>query len=86
MQWVMNIANKALDKTQGGVIAGFGIVLLLWSVIRMLSSTELAMNRIWGVKKGRSLVKKFTDYMSILIIAPILDVLIRSMNDIMMAK
>ena len=30
MQWVMNIANKALDNTQGGVIAGFGIVLLLY--------------------------------------------------------
>ena len=86
MQWVMNIANKALDNTQGGVIAGFGIVLLLWSVIRMLSSTELAMNRIWGVKKGRSLVKKFTDYMSILFIAPILVVLISSMNVFMMAN
>ena len=23
MQWVMNIANKALDNTQGGVIAGY---------------------------------------------------------------
>ena len=56
------------------------------SVIRMLSSTELAMNRIWGVKKGRSLVKKFTDYMSILFIAPILVVLISSMNVFMMAN
>ncbi len=25
MEWVMSIANKALDNTQGGVIAGFGI-------------------------------------------------------------
>ncbi len=86
MEWVMNIANKALDNTQGGVIAGFGIVLLLWSVIRMLSSTELAMNRIWGVKKGRSLTKKFTDYMSILFIAPILVILISSMNVFMMSN
>ena len=30
MQWVMNIANKALDNKQGGVIDGVGIVLLLW--------------------------------------------------------
>lgn len=86
MEWVMNIANKALDNTQGGIIAGFGIVLLLWSVIRMLSSTELAMNRIWGVKRGRSLTKKFTDYMSILFIAPILVVLISSMNVFMMSN
>jgi len=86
MEWVMSIAGKALDNTQSGLIAGFGIVLLLWSVIRMLSSTELAMNKIWGVKKGRGLVKKFTDYMSILFIAPILVVLISSMNVFMMSS
>ena len=80
MQWVMNIARKALDNTQSGLIAGLGIVLLIWSVIRMLASTELAMNKIWEVKKGRSFVKKFTDYFSILFIAPILVVLISSMN------
>ena len=86
MQWVMNVAGKALDHTQGGVIAGFGILLLIWSVVRMLSSTELAMNRIWGVKKGRGIVKKFTDYLSILFIAPILIVLISSMNVFMMSN
>ena len=86
MQWVMNVAGKALDHTQGGVVAGFGILLLIWSVVRMLSSTELAMNRIWGVKKGRGIVKKFTDYLSILFIAPILIVLISSMNVFMMSN
>ena len=58
MEWVMQVAGKALDNTtQSGVITGIGIVLLIWSVVKMLSSTELAMNRIWGVKKGRSLEK-----------------------------
>ncbi len=83
----MQVAGKALDNTtQSGVITGIGIVLLIWSVVKMLSSTELAMNRIWGVKKGRSLVKKFTDYMSILFIAPILVILISSMNVFMMSS
>lgn len=86
MQWVMDFAAKALDNTKSGLVAGLGIVLLLWSVIRMLASTELAMNRIWGVKRGRSLVKKFTDYMSILFLAPILIVLVSSMNVFMMSN
>lgn len=86
VEWLMNIANKALENTQGGIITGLGIVLLLWSVIRMLGSTELAMNRIWGVKKGRNVTKKFTDYMSILFIAPILIILISSMNVFMMSN
>lgn len=86
VEWLMNIANKALENTRGGIITGLGIVLLLWSVIRMLGSTELAMNRIWGVKKGRNVTKKFTDYMSILFIAPILIILISSMNVFMMSN
>lgn len=84
--WLMNIAGKALENTQGGLITGLGIVLLIWSVVRMLGSTELAMNQIWGVKEGRSLVKKFTDYLSIMFIAPILVILISSMNVFMMSN
>lgn len=79
-EWVMQIANKALENTHSGLVAGLGIVLLLWSVVRMLGNTELAMNRIWGVNRGRSLVKKFTDYISILFIAPIFVIVISSIN------
>lgn len=86
VDWVIKNANFALENTKTNLVTGIGIIILLWSVIRMLSSTELAMNRIWGVKKGRSLVKKFTDYMSILFIAPILVVLISSMNVFMMSN
>ena len=86
MQWVMNVAGKALDNTQSNIIAGLGIVVLIWSVVKMLASTELAMNRIWGVKKGRGVVKKFTDYLSILFIAPILIVLVSSMNVFLMSN
>ena len=86
MQWVMNLAGKALDNTQSNIIAGLGIVVLIWSVVKMLASTELAMNRIWGVKKGRGVVKKFTDYLSILFIAPILIVLVSSMNVFLMSN
>ena len=80
MRWVMDVASKALDNTQSGLVAGLGIILLIWFVVRMLASTELAMNKIWEVKKGRSIVKKFTDYLSLLFIAPVLVVVISSMN------
>lgn len=79
-EWVVQFANQALENTQGGLVTGLGIVILLWSVIKVLGSTELAMNRIWGVKQGRSMVKKFVDYMSIMFIAPILVILISSVN------
>ena len=60
-----------------------GIVILLWSVIKVLNSTEMTMNRIWGVRKGRSLRRMFTDYFSIIFIAPILMILVSSLNLLM---
>ncbi|MBS1637413.1 MAG: YihY/virulence factor BrkB family protein [Bacteroidetes bacterium] len=64
-------ANSMLEKAKGGVIAGFGVVLLLWSVMKLLSSIEASLNDIWQIKKNRTWIRKITDYLSILLIAPI---------------
>lgn len=80
MDFVIGFANHALENTKGGLITGLGIVFLLWAVVKVLGNTELAMNRIWGVGKGRSITRKFTDYLSIMFIAPILVILISSLN------
>lgn len=80
MEFVVQFANHALENTKGGLITGLGIVILLWSVIKVLGNTELAMNRIWGIRKGRKLTRKITDYLSILFIAPILLILISGIN------
>ncbi len=80
VDFVLQFANQALENTQSGLITGIGIVFLLWAVIRVLGNTELAMNQIWGVVKGRSVTKKFTDYLSIMFIAPIFIILISSIN------
>ena len=58
---LLGYVTKAIDHAKGGVITGVGIVILLWSVIKVLNSTEMTMNRIWGVRKGRSLRRMFTD-------------------------
>jgi membrane protein len=65
-------ANSLLSTTEGGIIAGVGIVLLLWSVMKLLISIEEIFNRTWGVKTGRSWVRKVTDYLTIMMIGPIL--------------
>lgn len=80
VDFVLQFANQALENTQGGLITGIGIVFLLWAVIKVLGNTELAMTQIWGVVRGRSVTKKFTDYLSIMFIAPIFVVLISSIN------
>ena len=80
MDFIMQFANHALENTKGGLITGLGIVILLWSVIKVLGNTELAMNRIWGIRQVRKLTRKFADYLSIMFIAPILLTLISGIN------
>jgi membrane protein len=64
-------ANSMLANAKGGIIAGFGIVLLLWSVMQLLVNIENSFNTIWEVKRGRSWVRKVTDYLTIMLVGPL---------------
>jgi membrane protein len=68
-------ADKMLANTQGGLIAGVGIVLLLWSVMKLLGSIEDSFNEIWEIKRDRTWIRKITDYLSIMLIGPIFIIL-----------
>ncbi|MDQ7779496.1 MAG: YihY/virulence factor BrkB family protein, partial [Planctomycetota bacterium] len=69
---VVTFSRNLLDSAQGGVVAGIGVALLFWTVIRLLGNIEKALNDIWGVKKGRTIARKFADYISVVVICPIL--------------
>jgi len=69
---VVGFANSLLENTKGGVVAGAGIALLFWTVIKVLGNIEKSFNDIWGIKQQRSLGRKFSDYLSIMLICPIL--------------
>lgn len=64
-------ADNMLANTQGGLIAGVGIILLLWSVMKLLASIENSFNDIWEIKRDRTWTRKITDYLSIMLIGPI---------------
>ena len=68
-------ADKMLANTQGGLIAGIGVVLLLWSVIKLLSSIEDSFNEIWEINRQRTWVRKITDYLAIMLVGPIFIIL-----------
>ncbi|OGP77133.1 MAG: hypothetical protein A2V86_09970 [Deltaproteobacteria bacterium RBG_16_49_23] len=69
---ILTFSNRLLDQAKGGVIAGVGVVLLFWTVISILGKIEDSLNDIWEVRKSRTLVRKFSDYLAIMILAPIL--------------
>ena len=69
---VIGFAHSLLENTRGGMIAGVGVVVLFWTVIKVLGNVERSFNDIWGIKQPRKLGRKFSDYLSIMLICPIL--------------
>jgi membrane protein len=69
---IISFSNSLLEQTQGGLIAGIGMLVLFWSVLKVLGHIEMALNDIWGIKESRSWGRKFSDYLSIMLISPIL--------------
>lgn len=80
MNMLMGFSHKMLQNTAGGIMAGIGIVMLLWAVVKILTNIEKALNDIWQVEKQRSYVRKFTDYLSIMLVVPILLIASSSLN------
>lgn len=76
---IIDFSRSLLENTKGGLIAGIGVVLLFWSAIKVLGRIEKTLNHIWKVS-ARSFIRKFTDYLSILIISPLLVIVSSSVN------
>lgn len=75
---LMEFAQKALDDTKGGLIAGIGLMILMYIVMRLLNDIELTFNKIWEIRRNRTFVRKLTDYLAIILIGPILVILASS--------
>lgn len=71
LNWLLTNARNALDATKGGYMAGVGVIVLMWSGMSLLDSIERSFNNIWEIKSSRPWVRKFTDYLTIMLIAPI---------------
>lgn len=81
---IFNFIGSYLDHTKSGIFIGFGLLLLLYTVIQLTSNIELALNTIWQVKNQRSIYRQITDYISVFLLLPIL-IIISSGLSIFMA-
>lgn len=68
----LGFVDSYLSQASEGVFVGVGLVFLLWTLISLLGNVEDVFNTIWGVKQGRSIWRKITDYTSMLLILPVL--------------
>jgi len=60
-----------VDKTDFTTLGSIGVVIMLITIIMVFDTIEQAMNTIWQVQAGRSLLRKFTDYMALMILMPV---------------
>jgi len=80
LDWLLSVATNALQKTRGGPIAGVGVIILFWSAMSLLDQIESSFNHIWQIRSSRPWYRKFTDYLTIMLIAPVFLILSSSIT------
>ena len=80
LNWLLQNATNAIEKTRGGYIAGIGVIILFWSAMSLLNHIESSFNHIWQIRSSRPWYRKFTDYLTIMLIAPVFIILSSSIT------
>ena len=71
VHWILNFVDSTLKNTKNGIIAGIGIVMLLWACLKLMIHIEESFNHVWNVKNPRSWKNRITNYLAVFIIAPV---------------
>lgn len=77
------IIDKIVDFVQNvqvGVLGAIGMVALIWSVLSLIQKVEAGCNYIWRVRSARSLGRRVTEYLSVLIAGPLVILAATSMT------
>ncbi|MBE9528353.1 MAG: YihY family inner membrane protein [Proteobacteria bacterium] len=76
----IDFADKLLESASGGTVAGIGVVVLFWSVIKVLGHIEESFNVIWEVRTQRPLGRRFSNYLSIMLLSPMVVIISGSLT------
>ncbi|MEM7252806.1 MAG: YhjD/YihY/BrkB family envelope integrity protein [Pseudomonadota bacterium] len=61
-----------VENVKVGLLGFVGLGLLLYTVISLLHKIESAFNETWRIRQQRGIGKRFTDYLSVLLVGPVL--------------
>ncbi|WP_295541465.1 YihY/virulence factor BrkB family protein [uncultured Thiohalocapsa sp.] len=61
-----------VDNTNVRVLGAVGLAVLLWSVLSLISKIEQVFNMTWRVQHQRPLAERFSRYLSVLLVGPVL--------------
>ncbi len=61
-----------VSNVKAGVLGSLGLVLLFYTVVSLMQKIERAFNYAWRVSDARSIAQRFSDYLSVIVIGPVL--------------
>lgn len=61
-----------VDNAQTNVLAGIGLLFLFFTAVSMAEQVEGSFNQIWRVDRPRSLVRRVSEYLSVILVGPVL--------------
>ena len=61
-----------VENVKVGVLGSVGVAMLFYTIIALVKKVENAFNFVWRVKRPRTLARRFTDYLSVIMIGPVL--------------
>jgi membrane protein len=74
-----NAANQLTESVlqfvtnmRGDVLGSIGLAFLVYTVIATIQKVEASFNFVWRVERPRSFARRFTEYLSVMILGPIL--------------
>lgn len=63
--------TEFVENVGGLTLTSVGLVLLLYTVFSMVQKIEESVNYVWQVERTRSLTRRFSEYLSVIIVAPV---------------
>jgi membrane protein len=61
-----------VENIQGGVLGSLGLAFLVWTVISVIQKVEESLNWIWHVERIRSFARRLGEYLSLMVLGPVL--------------
>lgn len=61
-----------VDNVRGGVLGSIGLLFLLYTTISMVQKVEESFNFVWRVEQPRSFARRFSEYLSVMVVGPTL--------------
>ena len=74
------IVQRTLENASGGLVAGVGVIALMWTVFWLITNIDKAFNVVWGLTARHSMLRKFSSYLSLVVLTPLMMVAVSTLG------